>query len=586
MRRRIKIIRRFEDRINNQTYLVGEVFPAPEEFARQYVLRGDAEFIDGINDIPIGIDSKVSIVILIKDALEYVKKCIDSLLKYTENFELIIIDNDSSSQTKKYLKSIKCNEYTIITNTENRGFSYGCNQGIKVAKYDYICFLNSDTLLSPGWLSKLMKGFKYHEAVGIVGPSTCRSATIQSPQVWEEFKNAGQDGVNKISTIFKEDYQETHVVGFCFVIAKKVFDKIGVFDYKRYGIACGEDMDLVWRAQKAGFKSLWCKGSYVHHFGNCTTKEMGLDPHAIRVKNTPILFERMKDTANLYVENDVKIPKFKQITSNKTNVIIPIQMTTYNRLPYTKRVVAAIFKNTDLPFKLFIFDNASTDGTQKWLKTIKDSRVEIYYSEENTGLMYPKNWILKKYPDTEYISFVDNDSIMPHGWLSKLKDVMDNFPLFNVMADHYLGMPFKLKNNQEFYEHLYSIDFKGEKLYLYKLTGGTGSLIRRQLIKEPIPEMKGTLGGWGHYCTDKFYNNNYVSAFYTGVFNNLCDMTGTNQKIYEFPEYKIELQKIGRSDFARREFDNQTKEMLAKIKDIIKQKFESNKIDGNIERLR
>ena len=253
---------------------------------------------------------------------------------------------------------------------------------------------------------------------------------------------------------------------------------------------------------------------------------------------------------------------------------------------YTKRAVAAILKNTDLPFKLFIFDNASTDGTQKWLKTIKDSRVEIYYSDFNTGLMYPKNWILEKYPDTEYISFVDNDSIMPYGWLSKLKDVMDNFPLFNVMADHYLGMPFKLKNNQEFYEHLYSLDFKGEKLYLYKLTGGTGSLIRRQLIKEPIPEMKGTLGGWGHYCTDKFYNNNYVSAFYTGVFNNLCDMTGTNQKIYEFPEYKTELQKIGRSDFAGREFNNQTKETLAKIKEIIKQKFESNKIDGIVERPR
>jgi len=254
-------------------------------------------------------------------------------------------------------------------------------------------------------------------------------------------------------------------------------------------------------------------------------------------------------------------------------------MTTYNRLSYTKRAVEAILKNTDLPFKLFIFDNNSTDGTQKWLKTIDDSRVEIYCSDINTGMIHPKNWLLEKFPHVRYISFVDNDCIMPKGWLPKFKDVMDNYPLFEVMADHFLGFPYKLKDNQEFYNHLYSVDFKGEKIYCYQFVGGAGNLIRRQLIKEPVPEMKGTLNGWVEYCKDKFFSENHVSAFYSGVFMELCDMVGTNQKIYEFPQYKAELERLGRSDFGWIEFDDQAKATLAKLAEIIKQRFENSKIN-------
>ncbi|OFW53223.1 MAG: hypothetical protein A2163_09755 [Actinobacteria bacterium RBG_13_35_12] len=808
MKKRIRIIKEFEDKLNGQTYLVGGIFLAPEEVAKRFVLRGDAEWIDGEKtNTTIGFikHPKVSIVILVKDALDYVKKCIESLIKYTEDFELIIIDNDSSSQTKKYLAGINYPDYTLITNPKNKGVGYGWNQGIKVSKYNYICFLNSDTLLSNNWLGKLIKGFKYSPDVGIAGPSTCYSATIQSPQVFRAFRNADQDKVNTIAAMLKEDYIETPVVGFCFVIAKKVFDKIGAFDYKRYGIACGEDMDLIWRAMKAGFKSIWCRDSYVHHFGNCTTKEMGLNPHAMRVKNTPILNERMKDITNLYIENDVEIPKFKQIEADKTDVImatldrevettrtlsslfknnkninvivvdngsddldylkkfdvkviankenagaikalnqgiglakskyivvmhndiaidnngwiasaikfmeanpdagivgtsgwleiksngshndivsgiavygykfksdfvevavtdgqcnvirnigltfdekygfthfydkdlsfqyrskgykvyvmkakvnhfaddgklstvesqkykskindtqlksenkkkfidkwkdiipvkiagndlIPILMITYNRLPYTKKAIKALLENTK-NCKISIFDNNSTDGTQEYLTSIKDERIILHFNKENEGIIKPKNIFLDKYKNSKYVAFVDNDCIVPKGWLRALKAVMDKFPLLAVQLEHYVGLGWDFKKNIDWFKHLYHIDFNGHNLYLNNFVGGGGTLVRRSYITGPIPEAKGTLLGWGNYIRDRFNEDRLISGFYDGLFMKLCDMSGTNKKNYDFPGYKEELNNLGRGEFGLQEFSKADEQYYEKLRNII-----------------
>ncbi|GAI73014.1 unnamed protein product [marine sediment metagenome] len=49
---------------------------------------------------------KVSIIILVKDALKYVDKCLKSLNKYTNNYELILVDNNSKKKTKDYLKKL------------------------------------------------------------------------------------------------------------------------------------------------------------------------------------------------------------------------------------------------------------------------------------------------------------------------------------------------------------------------------------------------------------------------------------------------------------------------------------------------
>jgi GT2 family glycosyltransferase len=526
----IKIVRKFKD--CNKFYFPNEIYSAPEEVARRYVSRGDAQWVDEEEIIEVE-HEKVSIVILVKDALDYIKKCIESLIKYTDNYELIIVDNDSKKETKEYLKSLNIG-YTLIENSKNMGVSYGWNQGIKVAKYDYICFLNSDTVLTPNWLGKLMRGFKYSKDVGICGPSTCHSSTMQTMQTLKgKHTITDEDEINRMAQNLKEDFIETAVVGFCFIVSKKVFEKIGVFDYKRYGLATHEDIDFLWRASKAGFKSIWCTASYVHHFGNKTTREIGINPREIRLKNKVIFNKRIQDS-NLYVENDVELGKVKEIKTK-----IPILMITWNRLGYTKKAIKAIKENTD-NYILFIWDNNSTDGTKDYLKSLKGN-IEIYYSDVNTGLVPPMNYFFEKYKNSKYVAKVDNDTIVSKGWLDKLREVMDEIPLFAVEANHYLMLNYDIKENDDYYRHLYGVDFKGSKLYLSEIVGGTGVLIRRSMIDEPIPEIKGTLSGWIMYQHSK----NYVSAFYTGVWVDRLDQIGTNKyKKSDYPKYDELINKM------------------------------------------
>ena len=92
---------------------------------------------------------KLSIITLTLNKLDYTKKFIKSLFEYTKDFELIIVDNGSTDGTVEYLETL--DNIKLIKNYENKGFSTGNNQGIAIAKGEYIGFLNNDILLYPNW---------------------------------------------------------------------------------------------------------------------------------------------------------------------------------------------------------------------------------------------------------------------------------------------------------------------------------------------------------------------------------------------------------------------------------------------------
>ena len=224
----------------------------------------------------------------------------------------------------------------------------------------------------------------------------------------------------------------------------------------------------------------------------------------------------------------------KTITDNS---LIPIMMITWDRLEYTKQAIKALLENTIYPFKLWIWDNGSTDGTVEYLRDIYDERIQVIFSHENVGLIPPMNEFFDWYKDAEYVSKVDNDTIVPRGWLTKLKNVMDSLPLFVIQSAHYLGLPYKLENNQEFYNQLAKVEFEGENLYLFPHVSGTGVLIRRKHIDEPVEKKEGTLSGWVNYQFLKCRNGNLRCAFYSGVWVDRLDFVDTNKIKCDYPKY-------------------------------------------------
>ena len=225
---------------------------------------------------------------------------------------------------------------------------------------------------------------------------------------------------------------------------------------------------------------------------------------------------------------------------------IPILIIVLDRLDYTKKAIEAIFKNTFYPFKLFIFNNGSDRQTTEYLESLNDNRIEMHHSKVNLGLVPPMNMFFDKFKHSKYVAKVDNDTVVQAGWLTKLKSVLDTFPLFTVEANHYLAMPFKIKTNDDFYRHLFGVKFDGVMLYFYNCSGGTGQLIRRSLIDRPISEVRGTLSGWITYQNVVCKTRGYPSAFYLGTWIDRLDQTDTNKykKISDYPKYDNMIKKM------------------------------------------
>lgn len=258
-------------------------------------------------------DKKVSIIMLVMDEYYYLKRCLNSLLKYTDNFELIIIENGSSDKVKNYINTLTDFDLTVIENEKNMGFPYGCNQGIKVAKCDLLMFLNTDTVVTPDWLNILKRCFDNIEDAGIAAPHTSKSGSGgQQIDVlfYRRFMMTDEQIANVAKIInLKEDYRRRSIIGFCFLVKKEVFEKVGVFDWHTWKLGNEEEVEFQWRARKlAGYYTYHCRGCYVHHFGNITWKNLKIDQLEYNIKARKH-FRDTKDTTYNYkfIENDVEI---------------------------------------------------------------------------------------------------------------------------------------------------------------------------------------------------------------------------------------------------------------------------------------
>ena len=212
-----------------------------------------------------------SIIILSYNNLNYTKQCLESIRKYTknENYEIIVIDNNSNEETKNWLKT----QYDIKLqlNTYNRGFPGGCNDGIKLANpLNDILLLNNDIIVTHNWLKNLKIALYSNKNIGAVTPITNSSSYWQSIPI--TYKNLSQmhEFSYKINISNKAKWEERVIlVGYSMLIKKEVFDKVGFLD-ETYFPGNFEDNDYCLRIITAGYKLLLCHDTFVHHYGSAS----------------------------------------------------------------------------------------------------------------------------------------------------------------------------------------------------------------------------------------------------------------------------------------------------------------------------
>ena len=218
----------------------------------------------------------ISIIMLTYNALDYTKRCVQSLFQYTNlPFEIVFVDNGSRDGTVAYLKQLKQTHpnVTLILNRTNKGFSAGNNQGAQKAKGKYLVFLNNDVLVSDGWLEDLLTAFEKDPQIGMVGPVT---NSISGLQRLAEIPYNDESGFHHFAARVRQVNKEKitprrRLAGFCLLTSKAIFESVGGFD-ESFGTGNFEDDDLSIRIRQKGYALMVHEGVFIHHYGSQTFK--------------------------------------------------------------------------------------------------------------------------------------------------------------------------------------------------------------------------------------------------------------------------------------------------------------------------
>jgi GT2 family glycosyltransferase/tetratricopeptide (TPR) repeat protein len=237
-----------------------------------------------------------SIIIVTLNQLEYTRQCVESVRRLTdEPYELIFVDNGSADGTIAYLESIAGAK--LIRNAENRGFPAAVNQGIAAAAGAQVLLLNNDTIVTTGWLRRLLAALCGDAKIGLAGP--CSNFVGSEQQVEASYDSpAGLDGFAwEWGKAHDRELVDTHrLIGFCLLIRHAVVEAIGLLD-ERFGIGCYEDDDYCLRAIRAGWRAVIARDAFIHHYGGRTFLGSGADLAAILRENGRRFREKWRSPA-------------------------------------------------------------------------------------------------------------------------------------------------------------------------------------------------------------------------------------------------------------------------------------------------
>jgi len=260
-----------------------------------------------------------SIVIVAHNQLPFTRQCIDSIRQYSDElYELIIVDNASNDGTAEYLESL--GEAKIIRNDKNLGFPAAANQGIRAATGKQILLLNNDTLVTTGWLHRLLRALHSDPKMGLVGPcSNCAGDDQQVDITYDDL--TGLDGFAwNFGKANDAQLQPTdRLVGFCLLIRRELIDAIGFLD-EQFGVGCFEDDDYCCRALVAGYGVAIARDAFVHHFGSQTFMAAGIDFPRLMSENHRLFQAKWKPLADWLSRS---VPSSAALAASSTGLCRP-----------------------------------------------------------------------------------------------------------------------------------------------------------------------------------------------------------------------------------------------------------------------
>jgi GT2 family glycosyltransferase/glycosyltransferase involved in cell wall biosynthesis len=241
---------------------------------------------------------KIDILIPVFEATADLAACLDSIIACTSSEHSVLVLDDASQDSAIERNVLRlAGQYSQLSydrSCKNLGFVGNVNRALQRTRNDVV-ILNSDTLVTPGWLEAIIDCRDSCKAIGIVSPLSNNATILSVPQF-----NADNDlpagmtpahMASLVAAVSKRTYPRIPTaVGFCMLITRSTIDRLGLFD-PAFGRGYGEECDYSVRAWRAGIEVACCDNAFVFHRGSASFGQ-GAAVSSEKIRNRHLLNQR------------------------------------------------------------------------------------------------------------------------------------------------------------------------------------------------------------------------------------------------------------------------------------------------------
>lgn len=172
----------------------------------------------------------ISILIPVYGQPQLLEQCLQSIIRYTHTFEVLVFDNGTPGKAIQQL----CHQYgaVYVRSETNQGFIKPCNQLAAMARGEYLCVMNNDVVVQGRWEQQVIAALQ--NKVALVG--------MDARMMYADGRTGklNEDPCN-------------YLEGSLMVMPRGVYAQYGLFD-ERLEFAYAEDVELCLRLQRAGLE--------------------------------------------------------------------------------------------------------------------------------------------------------------------------------------------------------------------------------------------------------------------------------------------------------------------------------------------
>ncbi|MGE8350725.1 MAG: glycosyltransferase [Pseudomonas protegens] len=226
-----------------------------------------------------GVDPQplVSVIVVTYNNLAFTRDCLASLAAdpLGEPLEIIVVDNASTDGSVEFLQHWSASSgHSLILNSSNLGFAAANNQGLALARGEFLALLNNDTQVTCGWAQTLRRHLQRDPGVGLIGPVT--------NNIGNEAKIDIRYQDSREMAVRARQYTWRHAglsvpcatLGFFAVMmSRSTYQRIGPLD-EAFGLGFFEDDDYCRRVEQAGLSCAFAEDVFVHHHLSASFEQM------------------------------------------------------------------------------------------------------------------------------------------------------------------------------------------------------------------------------------------------------------------------------------------------------------------------